>query len=99
MTVLLDNVTANVEGAAVAKRGGPAVVIVRGDTYDSGTVNIQMASVNDTVAGPRFSTLTDGAFTTDGQVKIDYLPVGTLIRATLTGSSGSSVNMYAELLQ
>lgn len=99
MTVLLNNVAVNTTGATVAKSGGPGVVIVRGDDYDSGTVNIQMASANDTVAGPRWATLTDGAFTANGQVKVDYLAVGTLIRATLTGSAGTSVNVYAELLQ
>lgn len=99
--VLLNNVSTDTTSAAVAKRGGPGVVIVRGDDFGSGTVNIEMASVNDTDSSggvPRWAVLTDGAFTANGQVKIDYLAVGTLIRAVLTGS-GSPDDVYVELLQ
>lgn len=99
--VLLNNVSTNTVGLAKSKRGGPGVVIVRGDDYGGGTVNIEMASVNDINSSggvPRWAVLTDGAFTTNGQVKIDYLAVGTLIRAVLTGST-SPDDIYVELLQ
>ena len=101
MTVLLSNVSVDTTSAPEAKRGGPGIVIVRGGNFGGGTVNIEIASANDTESSggvPRWAVLTDGAFTADGQVKIDYLAVGTQLRADLTGSSGAD-DVYVELLQ
>ena len=74
-----------------------AVVTVVADSFGGGTVSVQMASKNDSL-GPRWVTLTNGVFTVDSIVKLDYIPVGTLIRVTLSGSSGAS-NVFADINQ
>jgi len=96
MTILLDNVGADTVGDTFPFKGGPAIIFVRADNYDGGTVSVEIASQNDTAV--RFDVLTDGAFIIDGTVKIDYLANGSLLRAVLTGAT-SPENVFVDVLQ
>ena len=95
--ILLDNVDANVVSDEFKSAGGPAVIVIRGDNFDGGTVTLEMASISD--AGNRFDLLDNGSFTADGQVKLDYLPVGSKIRSELAGAGGSASNIFVEVQQ
>ncbi len=96
MPILLDNVSVDTVSANFSGRGGSHIVIIRGDDFGGGTVDIQIASVNDNVAGPRFAVIEDASFTANGSFKLDYLPSGYLIRAELSGST-SPVNVFVEV--
>jgi len=95
--ILLNNVDADVVSEVFTSDGGPAVVIVRGDDFDGGTVVLEVASNSD--VGNRFDPLANGSFVADGQVKINYLPIGLELRAELTGAGGSASNIFAEVKQ
>ena len=95
--ILLDNVSADVISDELDLNGGPAVLVVRGDNFDGGSVIFQVASDGDT--GNRFKSLDNGTFTGDGNKKIDYLPRGLKIRAELSGAGGSASNIFAEVKQ
>jgi len=96
MTILLDNVMTDTVSDIVTFRGGPAVIYVRGDDYDGGTVEIEIATVDD--SEQRFAAITDGSFTADGTVKIDYLANGSQLRASLTGAT-SPINIFVSVSQ
>ena len=99
MTVLLDNVSANVTDPTTTftSKGGPAVVTVRVNDLDGGTVEIQTRSFEDNL--DRFATLASGSFTTDATVTLDYLPNGTVVRAIVTGVGASGDGIHASILQ
>lgn len=96
MTVLLDNVSADVSdppaGDIFTSKGGPAVINVRGDNFGGGTVTIQNKTPNDS----RFAAVTNGTFTADGSLVLDLLPNNTEIRAILSGSTTPS-NVFADI--
>ena len=96
-TVLLDNIDADDTSSEFIARGGAFLAIVRATAFSTGIVTIQIASVNDALN--RWTTLTDGTFTANGQVKIDYLPIGTRLRAVLASADGSTDAVYVEILQ
>lgn len=95
--ILLNNVSADVISDELELGGGPAVLIVRGDEFDGGSVLFQVASNSD--SENRFKTLDNGIFTDAGNKKIDYLPGGLKIRAELSGAGGSASNVFAEIKQ
>ena len=101
MTILLDNVDADVTNPPAAdifvSRGGPAVVNIRADDFGLATVEVQTASPNDIFS--RFLTLPNGAFSAGSTLKLDYLPSGISVRAIVTGTTGSSDNIFADILQ
>ena len=96
MTILLDNVAVDTTSAVFDSKGGIAVVNIRGTDFGGGTVTIETASANDSLS--RFLTLTDGSFTANASVKLDYLPLGTEVRAVLTGSTGAD-DVFVDILQ
>lgn len=95
--ILLNNVNVDVADPTSIFHGGgtPAILIVRGDNFGGGIVDVQIKSANDTLN--RWSALSDGQFSSDGQINIDFLPLSIDLRATFTGSSGAS-NVYVEIL-
>jgi len=96
MTILLNQVNVDTVSSEVfIGTGAPAVVFIRGDNYGGGTVTLSTAPPSDIFA--RFSSLNNGVFTENGDVQIDYLPVGTKLIATLAGSTGAS-NVFVEAL-
>jgi len=97
MTILLNNVSADVISDEFISRGGSAIVNIRADDFDGATVTIQAASKQDSL--DRFAALPDGGFTTDSSVKIDYLPQSLKLRVELTGSGGSTSNVFCDILQ
>lgn len=99
MTILLNNVSANTESDVFVSKGGPGLLIVRGDNYGTGTVTFEINSTNDSITPPRFTLFTGASFTADGNLAIPHLPVGTQFRAVLAGATGAEDNVYAELLQ
>ncbi len=94
--LLLDNVDADTTSDEFKPRGGPALLIVRGDDFGGGTVTFEIASVNDALN--RFTLLTGGSFTANGNLSIDRLPIGSRVRAVLAGATNPD-NVYVELLQ
>lgn len=96
MTVLLSNVDVDTTSVEFTSRGGPALIIVRGVDFGGGTVNIELASVVDVLN--RFALFPGGAFTANGSLKLDYLPIGTRIRADFTGSTAAD-DVFVEILQ
>lgn len=96
MTVLLDEVDVDTTSSEFKSRGGPALVVIRGDNYGGGTVNIELATESD--PQNRFDLFPGGAFTGNGSVKLDYLPIGTRIRANFTSSTGAN-DVFVEILQ
>lgn len=96
MTILLNEVDVDTTSSEFRSRGGPALAVIRGDNYGTGTVNIELATDADPQS--RFALHPGGAFTANGSVKLDFLPVGTRIRADFTGSSGAN-DIFVEILQ
>ena len=97
MTILLDNVSTNQTSVEFESRGGSAIVNIRADNFDGGTLEIQTASDQD--PSDRFITLPEGTFTADSSVKIDYLPQGVKLRVDLTGVGGTASNIFCDILQ
>lgn len=96
--ILLNNVNVDTDSDNFESAGGPAVINVRGDNFGGGQVIIEVASKNDPSNPDRFTGLDNGTFTANKTVKVDYLPVATLLRARLTGSAGAS-NVFADVQQ
>ena len=98
MTILLNNISgAAVESEELSVEGGSLIVNVRADDFDAGAVLIQLASEQD--PNDRFITIPNGTFAASSSVKIDYLAKGLKIKAVLSGSSGSAVNVFCDVLQ
>ena len=97
--ILLNNVNANTTGVAQRSAGGKFIAIARADNYGtSGQMEIQVASANDPNDPTfRWLTLTNGIFTADNTVNLDYLPVGLLIRGVATNVPGDG-NFFLEIL-
>ena len=94
--ILLNNVDTDTTSTPFTSTGGTAIAVIRGDDFGGGTVTLQGASANDPSA--RFADLSNGAFTANGDVKLDYLPAGYQVRADFAGSSGPS-NVFVEIIQ
>ena len=101
MTILLDNVSTDVTTPDVANifisRGGSAIVNIRANDFGGATVEIQVKSIQDTVS--RWATLASGTFTAAASVKLDYVPAGLSVRAIVTGTTGSSDGIFADILK
>lgn len=96
MTVLLNEVNVDTTSDEFRSRGGPALVVIRGDNYGAGTVNIELATDADPQI--RFALFPGGAFTANGSLDLNFLPVGTRVRADFTGSTGAN-DVFVEILQ
>lgn len=96
MTILLNEVNVDTTSDEFRSRGGPALVVIRGDNYGTGAVNIELATNADPQS--RFALFPGGAFTANGSLDLGFLPVGTLLRADLTGSTGAN-DVFVEILQ
>lgn len=97
--ILIDNVSGqDVMSGFFESAGGVAVVNIRG-VFGPANVIIQIASKNDFDVGPRWLGLTDGTFTDQATVKLDYLPAGMLVRASLSGADGTTENVFVEVVQ
>lgn len=96
MTVLLNEVDVDTTSSEFKSRGGPALAVIRGDNYGGGTVNIELATEADPQG--RFDLFPGGAFTANGSFKLDYLPIGTIIRADFAGSTGAN-DVFVEIIQ
>lgn len=95
--ILINNVSAqDFTSEPFAAKGGSAVVNVRG-TFGPATVSLQSATVNDEFE--RWLDLTDGTLTGPATLKFDYLPVGSLIRAMLFATDGTTQDIFVEVLQ
>ncbi len=92
-TILLDNVNADTTSDTFTFNQPSAILVVRADDYDSGTVTLEVASTSDN----RFTVLDDATFTADGTKKIDLTIPGLEYRAVLSGST-SPVNVKVEMI-
>lgn len=97
MTILLNNVDIAGTSAEFTSTGGSAIINVRADDFDGGTVEIQVASSQDSLN--RFVALENGIFTADASVKIDYLPLGLRLIAELISPGASTDNVFCDILQ
>lgn len=99
MTILLDNVSTDVSDPSeiFVSKGGSAVVNVRASNYGGATIEIQTTTVQDGL--DRWATLTDGSFTADRSVKLNYLPNGMSVRAIVSGTTGPSDGIFVDILQ
>jgi len=97
MTILLNQVSVNTVSAEFISEGGSAIINVRADDFDGAMVEIKMASEGDSL--DRFVTLPDGTFTDSSSVKINYLAQGVKVLAELSGSGGSTSNVFCDILQ
>jgi hypothetical protein len=97
MTILLDNVNTNVTSETQTSNGGSYMLVVRASDFGGATVEFKVAAPSDTVN--RFDTLPSGTFITNGTVKIDYLSAGVKFQAVVSGTTGSSDGIFAEILQ
>lgn len=95
MTVLLNNVNANVTSNPDPTDGGKRVIVVRADNFGGGTVEIQGKSNNDPNA--RFLLIPGASFTSGDTKILDGAKSGMTYRAVLSGSSGAS-NVFVELV-
>ena len=93
MIILLDNVNADTISDEEPFLGGSRVIIVRGDDFGGGTVDIEVRSNNDS----RFLAIEDASFTADGNKIVDCTIPGLTFRAVLSGAT-SPVNVFAELI-
>lgn len=89
---LLNNVSANTDGAAVQSDGARKQVFVYATSFGGGSITLQARAG---VTGSPWITLTlpDGApaiFTSNVTRVIDYIAQGCEIRATLTGATSPS---------
>ena len=94
MSVLLNNVSVDTDGAALTTDGGNKTVSVDATSFGSGTVTIEGRRPSGpwivlTIAG------SPATFTANAIRMIDRLGQGMEVRATLTGSTGANaVNVY-----
>lgn len=97
--ILLDNVDTDVPlpTAIFKSKGGSGVIHIRANDFGGATVEIQTASTQDILT--RFETLPSGAFGGASTMKVDYLPEGTLLRAIVTGTTGTSDKIFVDILQ
>lgn len=93
MTVLLDNVNTNTTSSEVEFGGGSRVIVVRGDDFGGGTVDIEVRSNNDS----RFLAVEDASFTADGDKILDSTVPGLTFRARFFDAT-SPVNVFVELI-
>lgn len=96
--ILLNNVSVDTTSEAFVSQGGVAVINILGDDFGGGVVTVQMTTKNSEVVADPWVNLDDGVFATQSTVKLDYLPVGTLIRVVLEGSTAAS-NVFCDILQ
>lgn len=101
MSILLNNVSTDVTSPPAAdifvSKGGLAVINIRATAFGGATVEIQIASTNDILT--RFATLSGGSFTADASITLNYLPLGVSVRAIVTGTTGPSDAIFADILQ
>jgi len=93
--ILLNNVNVDTTSGPLKTDGGNKVIVVRGDDFGGGTVEIQVKSNND--SENRFLTLDNGSFTVDGTLLLSATKSGLTYRAVLSGAT-SPVNIFAELV-
>jgi len=93
MTKLLDNVNADETSDPVKFGGGSKVIVVRGDDFGGGTVNIEQRSSSD--SGERFATIS--SFISNGTKILASVTPGLITRAVLTGATSPS-NVFVELI-
>jgi len=97
MTILLNNVDTDTPSDEFASKGGTAIITVRATDFGSATLEIQTASSSDSLN--RFLVLPNGTFLTDGTILIDNLPQGIIVKADLTGTTGSTDDVFVDILQ
>jgi len=97
MTILLNNISTSQDSEAFISRGGPAIVLITATEFGGATVELQIATEEDTLT--RWVALTSGSFTADGSVKLNYLAPGMMIRASVTGTTGPTDGIFVSLSQ
>lgn len=72
--------------------GSPVILFVRADDFGGASINLQVASRNDPFE--RYRNLTNGQFTEDSTMKIDYLPSRSFVRVEVVGATASTSNLF-----
>lgn len=100
MTILLDNVSADIIGSFVAGNGSERQILVTGD-FDTGAVTFELSRTVPVPPGPIAvaTDLTGVPLSIDANraVNIGPIPVGMQIRARLDGAGGSASNVRADI--
>jgi hypothetical protein len=96
MAILLNNVDADTVGDPIVSNGGQIYLVVRGDNYGGGNVQLQVASPND--PDTRWVSHLGNINYNDYNNSRLSIPVGMLIRGVLSGATGAS-NVFAEVIQ
>lgn len=93
--ILLNNVSVDTDSETFSLIGGFNTIVIRGDNYGGGTINIQARSKSD--PNLRWGNLPNGEFTEDATVIARGLEPNLELRASFSGSTGAS-NVFVELL-
>lgn len=96
-TTLIDNASEDVVSDPVQLNGGPAILIVRGDEFDTALVSFETTTSADTQE--RYDTLDNSIFTAPGTRKLDYSSPTMKIRARLSGSQASTDGIFVVIDQ
>lgn len=88
---LLDNVSVDTVGDATRGDGGAKALIIAGDSLGGGTITVEVSDETQTYWAPAtFKDAIPFAVADWGAYKLEKMPQGTYIRASLTGSSGAN---------
>lgn len=100
--VLIENQDVNIVSDAIISSGGQFIVVIRGTVFGSGIVEIQYSPRPlENEVDAKWSTLQNGIFTDNGEVRLEYVPGGHGIRAKLTETAvlATTENIFVEAKQ
>jgi len=95
MAVLLNNADTD-QSETLTTTGSQKVLILRADDFGGATVEISIAAPSD--PSERYHILSGGSFISADEVRIDFLPAGVKLKAELTNATGTTNNVFVEVL-
>lgn len=97
--IFFDNVNINGTSNPFISQGGIAVVNVLADNFGTASVSLEMTTKNSKVIANPWVPLDSGTVTEQSILKLDYLPVGSMVRAVITNVDGLTDNIFVDILQ
>ncbi len=97
--ILFNNVNTNQISDPFVSKGGIAVANIIADAFGTASVSLEMTTKNSQVITNPWVPLDSGTVTENSILKLDYLPVGSMVRAVITNVDGATLNIFVDILQ
>lgn len=103
--VLIDNEDNDTVSDPFVSSGGQFVVVIRAATFGPAIVAIQYSArpLSSDPLVSRWKTIQNGVYTTDAELRLDYIPSGHGVRAVLTDTgtspAGTTDDVFCEIKQ